>query len=330
MSWTWTATWLRHYGGGVMPRFAVVERRGEPIGVALLVVAPRGSSVFPARCLHLGTAGEQGGSGIFVEYNDLLCAEADRPVVAAALAGAVRELPGWDELDAPGFRASTAAELGRVLPLELRERASWTIRLSPDHTVLDGMAGAHRRLVRQARETLRPGPPELVADPARATALLAELGELHQARWTAAGRPGAFADPRFRGFLGDLSRAWVAEGRVGLYRLPDEDGATLGCVVGFVEQGRFLYYQAGFRQFTDNRKRAGLLCHAEFAEHCRERGLHEYELLAGDARFKRQLSAGEHNTLVWGRWARPSLRNRGRHVARGAVRTLRAAAARAR
>ncbi|WP_214365474.1 GNAT family N-acetyltransferase [Pseudonocardia sp. H11422] len=331
ISWTWTSTWLRHYGDAVAPKFVVVERQGEPIAAALLIVSRRGNPVLSPRRLHLGTAGEPSGQSVFVEYNDLLCAPEDMTAVVRALAGAINDMPGWDELDLPGFRPETAEALREAIPFEAREDASWTVRLSSSRTVLEGMTGPNRRLVRQARESLCPVEPELAADPGTADEMLAELIELHQARWTAAGRPGVFASRRLDGFLKDLIREWHPEGRALIYRLRDEAGSTIGCVVGFVEDDRFLQYQSGFQQYTENRKRAGLLCHAVFAEHCRGRGLSEYELLAGDGRFKRQLSGGERNTLVWGQYTRPSLRNRAIDAARrarDAAVELRAAAGR--
>jgi CelD/BcsL family acetyltransferase involved in cellulose biosynthesis len=320
VSWTWTSTWLWHYGDAVLPRFAVVERRDEPVGAVLLVTSRRGPRALPTRRLHLGTAGEPAGDGVFVEYNDVLCAPEDRGSVVEALVETIRQLPGWDELDAPGPAAAEA--LQEVLPFEERAEASWTMRLHPDRTVLEGLKGSVRRLVRQARESLEPGPPELVSGVPAARDALGELARLHQERWLAVGKPGVFASERLTGFLTDLTEAWLPAGRVLLYRLPDSSGDALGCVVGFVEDGRFLYYQAGFRQFTDNRSRAGLLCHAEFAELCRRRGMGEYELLAGDAQFKRQLSGGEFNTLIWSRYRRPSLRNGALHLARQARRAV--------
>jgi CelD/BcsL family acetyltransferase involved in cellulose biosynthesis len=316
-SWIWTSTWLRHYGDHVRYQFAVAERGSEPIGVALLVLSRRGPRTFPLRSLHLGTAGEPAGHTVFVEYNDLLCAPADRPAVAAALAETIRVLPGWDELSVDGFRPDAAQALREVLPFDVREDASWTIKLDPARSVLDGLSASTRRLVRQASESLEPGDPELAGGLGEAADVLGELAALHQRRWVAASEPGAFASALRYGFLRDLVAAWHPEGRVLLFRLRGREG-TLGCVIGFVENGRFLYYQGGMQQFTSNRKRAGLLCHAVFAEDCRRRGLAEYELLAGDAQYKRQLSGGAANPLVWGRYARPSLRGRALSGARRA------------
>jgi CelD/BcsL family acetyltransferase involved in cellulose biosynthesis len=309
VSWTWTSTWLRHFGDCVDFRFAVAESGGDPVGVVLLVLSRRGPRAFPIRRLHLGTAGEPASETVFVEYNDLLCDEADRDEVARALVAAVRELPGWDEFDVQGFRPATARALRTHIPLNLRDDPSWTIRFDPAKSVVAVFSSSTRRLVRQAHDALAPEPVERATDVAAAADILAELAELHQRRWQAAGKPGIFASTRISGFLRDLTEAWQPLGRLELYRLRSRDG-TIGCVLGFVENGRFLYYQSGVRQFAETRKRSGLLCHAIVAEDCRQRGLTEYELLAGDAQYKRQLSGGEHNVLTWGYYGKSSPRGR--------------------
>lgn len=314
ISWAWTSTWLRHYGDAVGARFALVERGGEPIGVALLVASQRRRP--GVRRLYLGTAGEPMGEGVFVEYNDVLCAPADRTAVFRAVLEAIRHDPGWDEFDMPGARPEAAAVLARELAVEESPQLSWTMRLRPDQSANDGLKGSVRRLVRQARESLEPAAAERVVDLPAAREAIDEMTLLHQQRWTAAGRPGVFASRRFTGFVADLTEAWLGSGRMQLYRLPDSGGKALGCVVGFVENDRFLYYQAGFQRFPDNHKRAGLLSHVEFAELCRRDGMREYELLCGDARYKRQLSGGEFNTLYWSRHRRPSARNLAMGLAR--------------
>jgi CelD/BcsL family acetyltransferase involved in cellulose biosynthesis len=309
VSWTWTSTWLRHFADTVRPRFAVVERRGSPIAAALVVVSLRGPRVSPVRTLHLGTAGEPAGHTVFVEYNDLLCAPADREPVTASLLEAIRVAGGWDQFCVDGFRPDTTDAMRAVVPFVVRAEQSWTIRLSVERSVLEGLKGSTRRLVRQARESLQPAEPEVADGVDAAVDALAELAELHRRRWNSVGEPGAFASPRRSGFLSDIVRAWLPEGRARLFRLRGPDG-TLGCVLGFVEDGRFLYYQGGFRQFEDNRKRTGLLSHVVFAEDCRRHGLREYELLVGDAQYKRQLSGGEFNSLIWAYYCCPSVRGR--------------------
>ena len=319
-SWAWTDAWLRRFGDAVPHRFVVVHRIGgtaprrpghrradDVVATALLTRSTGGARGLPVRRLHLGTAGEPADETVFVEYNDVLCAPADRRAACAAVAEALRAVPRWDELHLDGVAPATAAAFGAVLPLDERPAASWTVRLHPDRPVLDTLGGSTRRLLRQAVTALEPGEPERAASVPEALAMLDELAALHQRRWTGAGEPGAFASARRLGFVRDALAALLPSGRAAAFRLAGPDG-TLGCAVGWVEDGRFLYYQGGFRQYDDVRKRAGLLCHVRFAECARGAGFTEYELLAGDAQYKRQLSAGERNTLVWARHRRPGWR----------------------
>src|SRR4051794_24636800 len=72
-SWDWTEVWLQHYGDVVPHRFAVGQSRdGRPYGVALVCRGHRRRGPFPVRSVHLGTAGEPPGEGVYVEYNRIL------------------------------------------------------------------------------------------------------------------------------------------------------------------------------------------------------------------------------------------------------------------
>lgn len=80
-------------------------------------------------------------------------------------------------------------------------------------------------------------------------------------------------------------------------------------MTGFVERGRLLFYQGGIASFADNRLKPGLAVHALCMEECVRRGIDEYDFLAGDARYKRELSTGEE-TIVWASLGRGTLKSR--------------------
>lgn len=241
VSWEWTECWLRHYGDVVAHAFVVVRRGPEAVGVALLTRSESGPRVFPLRRLHLGTAGEPESDTVFVEYNDVLCAPEDRREVAAAVARRLAVLPHWDEFVLDGFVPETADALGQTLSLDERKEPSWTIRLRPGTPVVDTLGRSTRRLIRQAAAALAPGRCEVAGSAEHALDILDELAALHQQRWTAAGQPGAFASTRRQGFVRDVLAALVPTRRALAFRLCGPDG-TLGCAVGWVEDGRFLYY----------------------------------------------------------------------------------------
>ena len=110
------------------------------------------------------------------------------------------------------------------------------------------------------RRTLRAFGPlheEWAQDAESARAILDDLVVLHQARWTAGGEPGAFAEARVLAFHRDLVAALAGAAGVVLFRVRDAAGATIGCVYAFADAGTVLFYQGGFAVLDDNKRRPG-------------------------------------------------------------------------
>jgi CelD/BcsL family acetyltransferase involved in cellulose biosynthesis len=108
-----------------------------------------------------------------------------------------------------------------------------------------------------------------------------------------------------------------------LYRVRGAAG-TVGCLYGYVEQRRLMIYQSGFAAFPgDNRIKPGLVTHAMCMQSALEAGFDEYDLLAGDQRYKRELAATERQ-LVWAR----VVRRRPRPLAIAGISQVRGAARR--
>lgn len=123
-----------------------------------------------------------------------------------------------------------------------------------------------------------------------------ELIVLHQNRWRRAGRQGAFSSHQFSAFHRSLIPKLLPEKRVILFRV--RHGAqTVGAVYCLVDQDSVLFYQSGFAQFEDNKIRPGLITHILCMEACLSRGFRTYNFLAGDQRYKRELSTS-HEILV--------------------------------
>src|SRR5690606_35244016 len=70
VSWSWTETWLRHYGDVVPHRFAVgyshIGGEAQPRGIVLLTERIKRRGPIPLRRLFLGTAGEPAGETVYV------------------------------------------------------------------------------------------------------------------------------------------------------------------------------------------------------------------------------------------------------------------------
>jgi CelD/BcsL family acetyltransferase involved in cellulose biosynthesis len=164
--------------------------------------------------------------------------------------------------------------------------------------VLAALRSSVRWRIRRSLRALAPVETEWAEDVDAALSIFGELVELHQARWTAAGDTGVFASRRFEAFHRDLIPRLMETRQVVLFRVRSATG-TVGCVYGHLEDRRMLQYQSGFATFDDNRIKPGLTVHALCMQACMERGLHEYDLLAGGNRYKRELATSQRE-LVWG------------------------------
>jgi CelD/BcsL family acetyltransferase involved in cellulose biosynthesis len=311
-SWVWTGVWLEHYGDVVPHQFAVGEVRGVPCGVALVTNGVgRRRGPFRVRSVHLGTAGEPPGESVFVEYNRVLVEPEHRIGFAAALISELRREPDWHEIALDGFAPEEAEPFLLAEPLlQPWRRACPTMDLrqaeSAEGSVLATLKSGTRRKVRRSLTALGDVGTEWAQTPEHALDILDELIELHQRRWTTTGEPGAFASPRFADFHRELVARLVSRGAVILFRVRAA-GKTVGCLYHFVERRRVLFYQSGLASYPDGRISPGFVAFALCMQACFERGLAEYDFLAGDSRYKRDLSTMTRE-LVWASGRRPALR----------------------
>jgi CelD/BcsL family acetyltransferase involved in cellulose biosynthesis len=301
-SWTWTKCWLDAYGATTPHWFVVAEHAGQVVGVALMTRGVRHRrGPLPIRSVHVGTAGEERGCGIWVEYNRVLVAPQHRTAFLALLLGTpgVRPLAA-DVLEFNGFDPD---ELPRAIQdqIRIREEPCYVTDLTRSATVLEAFDGDTRRKLRKNSkrfaESFGALATEWVETAGRGQEVLRELIEHHQARWTSAGKPGAFADQRFRQFHRDLVARLLPAGRVVLVRITA--GETLvGIFYGFVEQGVLYHYQWGLPAFEDNSLSPGFVTGFLVMEEAKRRGMTELNWLAGDSRYKRDLS-NSTRSLIW-------------------------------
>lgn len=319
--WTWTRTWIEHFGDLVPHWFAVAEEDGMVRGIALITQGVRQKvGPVPVKTVHIGTAGEPVEDGICVEYNRLLVGQRHRADFAQGIFAAIRSSGlKWEEFLLDGFVPDDAAAF-------LAHDASFFVRREPCPTsdlaairasggdVVASLGKNTRANVRRAIRGFGNVATEWCDTPAKAGQILDELIDLHQRRWLEAGKPGAFAGERFRAFHRALVPRLLAEEAAYLFRVTSDLG-TVGCLYGFIENGRALFYQSGFGQFADGKLSPGLVSHALCMQACLDRGLDEYDFLMGDMRYKRELSNTERE-LIWAVASRPGIKGRLLTIAR--------------
>lgn len=298
LTWSWISAWLAATGADpILLRAAGTA--GEALG--LFCRAPAAGS---RRVFALTQCGDAARDAPFVEHNGLAGGANDPAALerlAAFLATARAEGPlaGWDELRLSAVPRGWAPAFAQV-GFEVEIRATHPVhgvdldalRGSGVASVRDALgAGARARIRRAVR--LYGGASALrieraVGPSARADALQS-LVTLHQARWNAAGRPGAFASPVFRRLVEQLVDRGVPAGEAELLRV-DAGPRVVGVMLNLIAGGHVASYATGFAREADNRLKPGLLCHALAIDlHLRE-GRAVYDLLAGAARYKRELA----------------------------------------
>ncbi len=183
--------------------------------MCLLVPRTERRGPFAVRRLYLNTAGEDASDETVIEHNTLLCLDGWQPEIAVALRRHL-DSDAWEEFAANGMAegpfldALTSSAFPDIHAAFTRVRSPYVdlaaIGKSPDGYL--GMISRNtREQIRRSRRIYEDEGDLEVQAPAEvpeALAMLDELAQLHQARWTAVGKPGVFASTPFTEFHREL------------------------------------------------------------------------------------------------------------------------------
>lgn len=325
----WTEVWLNHFGQLIPHQFAIGMRDGAVCGIALLTKGVRQcAGPIPLTTWHIGTAGEPEADSVCVEYNALLVGPGDQCEFAAALFEWAREQTNCDEFRLDGFESQSIRTLLQNCPMaQVDRKISYYFDLRPCRENNEeplARLGTHTRA--NIRRTLRDFgdvQSEWAETPARAEQLFAELVKLHQARWTGAGKPGAYASRLFHDFHLELLWRAVPLGLTTIVGL-SVGNRLIGCSHLLIDNHRGLFYQCGWTP-GGGRTSTGLALDYLCISECLRRGYDEVDFLAGNTEHKRRLSTNQAE-LAWVVWRRSSLKN----AAIGTMRRLKQSAVRLR
>jgi CelD/BcsL family acetyltransferase involved in cellulose biosynthesis len=277
-SWTWVGCLAEER----YPDPVLLEARdgAETVGLALF---NRHRSTL-GDCLALQESGVPQLDCPYIEHNGLLGGPASDMLRSV--------LSGWRprRLVLSGIDDGTLVVARRVAPLVrlLRSQDAPYVDLTRDF--LAGRSANTRQKLRRSDRSYGDVAVQVAANEGEARALLDEMAVLHQATWTARGRPGAFANPFFGRFHHVLiARGWH-RGEIDLLRIAAGE-RLIGILYNFRYRDGALTYQSGFDYASAvGAQRPGLTCHHAAICFSIATGLRRYDFLAGDDRYKRSLS----------------------------------------
>ena len=330
-SWSWVGSWARQVANAAPLYVYEYRRPGDgqvrALGIFSLVQIRRRGFI-SSRVFSLHNLPVKPGS-LFVEYNGLLVAEADRAAAWQTLLTLLQQssAPVWDELLLDGIaeadwqllRQQCAGLQPLLSPLLRQQFTPWKAALFTDdgqplkwETLLARFSRNRRwQLRRSFRAYEQSGPLELrqAASVDEALAWFAAMAEPHTRHWQRLGQAGSFADPFWVSFHRELIGQAFAAGHIQLLSVT-AGSEPLGYVYNLAWRDTVYVLQTGFYyDLADNSKRPGYVAHSLAMLAAAANGYRYYDFMVGDAEYK-QVLAGRQPALVWGVLQRPRWRFR--------------------
>ena len=291
--WDWVSTWWRHFGAKHSLAVAVARRRadGSLCGIAPCMVGysrDRGCGLLPCLTWISGMGPAQG------ERMDLIIPSGAEATVAPALLRCLRRLPfkmlwlGKLPAESPSLPfIHTSLDATTTGVSEAERLCCHYMQLPQQWAELEQRQSSRwRRNLRNRKQAFASteggGSQGLAGQQLPLAESIETLASLHAQHWPTG--VSNFLEPSAWAFHREIAQRWLATGRA-LMPLLLVAGRAVAATYGFIERGTFLLYQQGWdRQYA--RLSLGNLSVAWSIEHCMQQGLHSYDMLAGDYRYK--------------------------------------------
>jgi CelD/BcsL family acetyltransferase involved in cellulose biosynthesis len=324
LEYNWLREWWRIFGKGKKKLFIITARAGGVL-VGVLPLYTKTSRLGLRKMSFIGIE-ETAHGGVYPEYCDMLCelswASTLKSKVSAFLNSKDLYLK-WNELN-----LGIISQDSVLSSLKHYCSENGLIDRGCEHTsyiatLADGFEGYLRQLSSNRRQRFRRliksfelegGEFKVAKDRPEARKFLSELIELHQKRWSQAGQIGAFHSVELKEFHGRLlGESLLRNGRVFLSRT-SVHGEVQALLYGFIIRNRFEFYQSGINLESKHSKSPGFLAHLLTMRYlANSMSLSEYDFLAGDSEYKKQLSTTSR-TLIQQRVSRPGVITRLRRL----------------
>lgn len=303
-SWGWISVWLKSLPCETRLELIVGYLGDLPV-LAFFIGKKKKNryGVLPSEVFALNATAVQTYDDIYAEYNSIL-------YDSAALkdkAEAIRYLSalGWDEFKFSWVSSKFVQDFDllnqeRRYPFRVLEAHSaasyWTDLQKVRAANLDLYAllsPNKRNQIRRSIKQYEANGGALVVqeatNQAEALSMFERLVALHQAKWSKAGRPGAFANRYVYQFHKELIRSRFEAQEIQLLHIFNSAG-SLGYLYCFVYGGQVLFYQSGFNYLPQNVYRPGLVSHYHAIMYNASKNRNVYDFLAGDTPYKQSFS----------------------------------------
>lgn len=310
-SWSWVGIWLDQIVSDQELLIVKVWSSDALVGLGLFVAKDiRRRLLIHSRAMFLNELPFDR-KNMVIEYNGLL---ADREYKCAVFVETIKFLlktqPQYDEFY---FGAISDASCLKELPEAVNDFVNMEIELEAPTWIVDlrrieggrdsYLASLSKNKRWQIKRSFRLYEKngdlniEEASDANEAMQFLDGLKELHTQRWNAIGLPGSFANPDWEAFHRNLIRQNYSKGEIQLLKVSGADGA-LGYLYNFIWRKRVYMVQSGFVMPEDNRLMPGYVVHVLAVEFNKNKGMHEYDFMYGESRYKTSLS-DDQEKLSW-------------------------------
>lgn len=304
LTWNWMGPWLATVEE--TPFLMTAWAGDRRVGLAFLMLAnQRRHHWLSVPTVFLNRTGDEARDVVTIEFNDVL---AERGLEQDVRRAVLARLTSCDRLGSRRYAAiawygaldALTADFDRsALPWRVTQSTgSAFVDLNAVRTsgrpYLDHLSSSTRRQIRRTMALYEErGALELEAarDVDEALHFFDLAGELHQQRWRARGKPGAFAFPFYVAFHRQVIRRGLPRGAIELVRVR-VGTVPIGYLYNFIHEGHVYYYFSGFRYEDDNKIRPGLITHVLCIERHIKLGNTVYDFMGGNERYKRSLGCG--------------------------------------
>lgn len=310
LSWGWIGTWLQQIAIALRPVVVRVWHGKQMVGLSVFV--PRDIKrriMFRASALFLNEYPFDH-KNMVIEYNGLLAARGHESAVYAETVGhLLRDFKHCDEFHFGALADVAGRSLEKAAVRELtlyvnKESVAWQADLrgldagidSYLATLSSNARGQIRRAIRLYGQESSMHVYE-ARDVKQAKDFFERLKVLHTKQWQIRGKGGAFANSCWENFHRSLIQARFDMGEVQLLKLTHA-GGELGYIYNHIWRKHVYMQQTGFSISADNRMKPGYVAHTLAMQHNLDRGMHLYDFMHGDARYKRTLS-NRSQSLCW-------------------------------